>query len=102
MMNSKTSILLLSALALAMSATSAFAQDDCQRASSHARAHGNRTLVIAFEGLASFSAGAANAAYQYQSALEAGRSVSAPTGGMGGSGGSRAHGADRAEIQRHL
>jgi len=84
MMNSKTSILLLSLFTLAMSATSAFAQQDCQRVSNHARVHGNRTLVIAFEGLASFSASAARAAYQYQTALEKGLSPGAPTGGMSG------------------
>lgn len=81
MMKPKTLIL---SLALTLSATTAFAQDACQRASNHARVHGNRTLVIAFEGLASFSGSATNAAYQYQSALEKGQNVNAPTGGMGG------------------
>ncbi len=67
-----------------LTSASAFAQDDCQRALANARVNGNRTLVIAFEGLASFSASNTRAAYDYQNALAKGQNANSPTGGMGG------------------
>lgn len=61
------------------------AAEKCARLSSHARAKGVRTLVIGFEGLASFSGSATRAAYQYHAELVSGRKASKAGGfGMGG------------------
>src|SRR5690606_16806214 len=74
----KTHLLLI--LALSFTAP-AFAGDSptekCGRLSANARAKGVRTLVIGFEGLASFSAAATEAAYRHQHQLLSGRKAEA-------------------------
>lgn len=57
----------------------------CARLSAVNKARGNRNLVIAFEGLASYSGGAAQAAYQAHAEALRGQKGSPPSGfGMGG------------------
>ena len=66
-------------------ATDPQAAAKCARLSSYARAKGVRSLVIAFEGLASFSGSATRAAYQYHAELSNGRKASEAGGfSMGG------------------
>jgi hypothetical protein len=84
-----TKLTFFTALTIALSASSALAggaelHADCHRLSAHAKAYGVRTLVIGFEGLASFSASASRAAYDYQFNLAQGQKSKAPSGGMGG------------------
>lgn len=57
----------------------------CARLSLYARAKGVRTLVIAFEGLASYSGSSTQAAYQYHAERARGRGADEAGGfGMGG------------------